>query len=225
VPLLISVAPNGARRSKADHPGLPVTAEHIAKVAASCQSMGAALLHLHVRDAQGAHSLDPRHYQDTIAQVAKLSGDSLLIQITTEACGIYDVGTQMAVVRAVRPAAASFAIREYFGSAPPQPEVVQFFSWIHEAGIAAQFILYSPGEIAQLQLLIANGVIRAPRPHALFVLGRHARDQQSDPQDLLAFVQSWPRDWPWSVCAFGRSELAVAAVAIGLGGWQAAGRQ
>ena len=51
-PLIISVAPNGARRSKMDHPAIPLSSAEIADEAARCADEGAALLHLHVRDAE-----------------------------------------------------------------------------------------------------------------------------------------------------------------------------
>ena len=56
----IAVAPNGGRKTKANHPGLPMTAEDLARVAAECLQVGASLIHLHVRDADGALSLAPR---------------------------------------------------------------------------------------------------------------------------------------------------------------------
>ena len=37
----IMVAPNGARRTKADHPRLPISAEEIATTAAACFAAGA----------------------------------------------------------------------------------------------------------------------------------------------------------------------------------------
>jgi 3-keto-5-aminohexanoate cleavage enzyme len=58
-PLVVIVAPTGARRSKADHAGLPITPDEIAAEAARCCAAGATVLHLHVRDEDGAHTLDP----------------------------------------------------------------------------------------------------------------------------------------------------------------------
>ena len=68
-PAILTVAPNGARRNKADHPGLPTTPVEITAEAARCQNAGAAMLHLHVRDAAGRHTLDPGRYSDAIAAV------------------------------------------------------------------------------------------------------------------------------------------------------------
>jgi uncharacterized protein (DUF849 family) len=51
--VILAVAPNGARKTKADHPALPMTPEEIAMTAAACHEAGAAMIHLHVRDPDG----------------------------------------------------------------------------------------------------------------------------------------------------------------------------
>ena len=217
-PLLITVAPNGARRGKADHPELPLTAAETALVAAACRKAGAGMIHLHVRDERGGHSLDAAYYTAAMAAIGAAVDGGMLVQVTTESCGIFGVNEQMAAVRATLPQAASFALREFFAGDVVDPQVATFFRWVALKGIAAQFILYAPAEIDRLATLVASGVMPIASPHALFVLGRHAVDQQSDPRDLCRYVERWPSRWPWSVCAFGRAELAVAAAAIGLGG-------
>ena len=65
--VVVTVAPNGGRKTKADHPALPLTADELARTAAECLERGASMIHLHVRDAEGRHSLDPEAYRATIA--------------------------------------------------------------------------------------------------------------------------------------------------------------
>lgn len=45
----IAVAPNGGRRTKADHPAIPLTPEELALTARDCLDAGAAMIHVHVR--------------------------------------------------------------------------------------------------------------------------------------------------------------------------------
>ncbi|MGH6903418.1 MAG: 3-keto-5-aminohexanoate cleavage protein [Geminicoccaceae bacterium] len=66
-PLVVTVAPNGARRTKTDHPDLPITPAEIARDAAWCADAGASVLHLHVRAGDGRHSLDPDLLAETAA--------------------------------------------------------------------------------------------------------------------------------------------------------------
>lgn len=217
-PLLVTVAPNGARRTKADHAALPIAAEEIAVTASHCAEAGAGMLHLHVRDAAGKHSLAPAHYRAALQALAVRTGPRLLVQATTEACGAYTVGQQMAAMRELRPEAASFAIREFFPDHAVEPEVAAFFAWAVARGIACQFIVYLPSEGTRLQELVRRGTIPLATPHALFVLGRYGDGPPSDPAALDAFLSDWPQNWPWSVCAFGAQELAVMQRAIHLGG-------
>jgi uncharacterized protein (DUF849 family) len=217
-PLLITVAPNGARRTKSDHAALPITPAEIAVTASRCAHAGAGMLHLHVRDDSGKHSLAPPHYRAALKALAAQTGPQLLVQATTEACGAYSVGQQMNAVRELRPEAASFAIREFFPDQTVDREVAAFFAWAVALGIACQFIVYLPSEGARLQELVRGGAIPLATPHALFVLGRYGDGPASDPAALDQFLAAWPPGWPWSVCAFGPSELAVMERAIHLGG-------
>ena len=50
-PLVVMVAPNGARRTKADHANLAITPTEIADEAARCARAGASVLHVPVRAA------------------------------------------------------------------------------------------------------------------------------------------------------------------------------
>ncbi len=83
-PLIIAVAPNGARKTREDHPAIPLSAEETAREAAACCEAGAAMIHLHVRDADLRHSLDAAAYREATAAVRREAGDRLIIQMTTE---------------------------------------------------------------------------------------------------------------------------------------------
>src|SRR6202008_3948323 len=82
--VVLAVAPNGGRKTKADHPALPLTSGELARAAAECLERGASMIHLHVRDAEGRHSLDPEAYRAAIASICQEVGDRLVLQITSE---------------------------------------------------------------------------------------------------------------------------------------------
>ena len=48
---LITVAPTGAEHLKGDLPQLPTTTEELVETAVRCEAAGAALIHIHRRDA------------------------------------------------------------------------------------------------------------------------------------------------------------------------------
>ena len=217
-PVILAVAPNGARKTKADHPALPITPDELARTAAACSEAGAAMIHLHVRDEAGAHSLDVEAYRAAVAAVRGAVGENMVIQVTSEAVGRYEPAEQMAMVRALRPEAVSLAPRELLPDGADEAEVAAFLGWLDAEGILPQFILYSAEEVARFDALIDRGVVPGGRRFLLFVLGRYSVDQQSAPADLLPFLAANRRSHPWAVCAFGRREAACALAAITLDG-------
>jgi len=218
-PALIMVAPNGARKTPADHPVLPVGPEALARTAAVCAEAGASILHLHVRDASMAHSLDPALYRDAIAAVRRETGPEFIIQITTEAVGRYGPDEQMASVRAVRPEAASLAVREMCPDADSETAFAEFCEWMARENVVPQFILYDPADVRRFADLRRRGLVVIDRPFVLYVLGRYSADRQSAPRDMIPFIDAADDDeWIWAVCAFGRREGACAAAALALDG-------
>ncbi|MCP4328543.1 MAG: 3-keto-5-aminohexanoate cleavage protein [Alphaproteobacteria bacterium] len=217
-PFIIAVAPNGARRTKSDHPRLPMTPDEIAATAAACRDQGAAMIHLHIRDANGDHALDADAYRTATAAIRREVGDGLVVQITTEAVGRFAPAQQMAVVRDVRPEAASIAIRELVADADAEGTAAEFFAWLVSEAVMPQFILYSSDDVMRFLDLRRRGIIPGARHFVLFVLGRYSREQQSNPADLLPFLAAWPGEGDWAVCAFGARENACALTAATLGG-------
>ena len=223
-PIAIAIAPNGARKTHADHPALPITPDELAACARQCVDAGAAMLHLHVRRPDGTHSLEPDDYRPAIAAVQQAVGDALVIQITTEAVGIYTPAQQMASVRALQPEAISAALRELVPDAAHEAEAARFFGELAAARTAIQYILYSADDVVRYRDLRARGVLPDTPHWVLFVLGRYSAGQRSEPTDLLPFLQAWSdggqltANVPWAMCAFGPREAECALTATLLGG-------
>lgn len=217
-PLLITVAPNGAYKQAQDHPALPVTPEGLAQTAKACRDAGAAMLHLHIRDAQGRHSLDVAGYRDALRAVRAAVGPDMILQVTSEAAKVYQAPQQLAMVQELVPEALSVGLREI-----DQPEVgeaglARFFAWLVEHRVMTQVILYDEQDLRRWQDLRRRGVVPDGRWFLLFVLGRYTAGQRSTPRDLLPFVQAHQTGEPWAMCAFGAGEHACAATAAALGG-------
>ncbi|MEH6473411.1 MAG: 3-keto-5-aminohexanoate cleavage protein [Halopseudomonas sp.] len=221
-PSLIIVAPNGARRTKADHPALPITPAEMVDEVAACAAAGAAMVHLHARDSAGRHSLAIADNAAMLQQVNDQLGDQIVVQLTTEAVGIYQPEQQMQLIRELQPEAASFALRELVPDETWLDRGAEFFGWVRNQGILAQYILYSADDLTRYFALLDQGVLPADGHHLLFVLGRYSQDQQSSPQELLPFLQRITEratsTAPWALCAFGQQEQQCLAAACSLGG-------
>lgn len=216
-PVLIAVAPNGARRGKGDHARLPIGPAELAEAARAAADAGAAMIHLHVRDAAGRHSLGAEHYLPALAAVEAAVGERMIVQCTSEAAGVYQPAEQRAAMRALRPAAMSLALREIVPEGD-EAEGGRFLAWAADSGILPQIILYTPDEVVRLARLVDAGVVPWRRPPVLFVLGRYTPGQRSRPADLLPFLAANTPQFPWMVCAFGPQEGAAGLAAALLGG-------
>lgn len=215
----IMVAPNGARRGKADHPALPVTIPEILACAADCLAAGADGLHAHVRDGEGRHVLDAGLYRELIAEMSR-AVPGMAVQITTEAVGRHAPAEQRALVAMVQPAMVSVALREI--TAEPDMRLTRrFFHDCAAAGIAVQHILYDADEVDRLAALQAGGTIPAGRLQLIHVLGRYSAGQISAPADLdapLSRQHALGLDADWAVCAFGPAETDCLIAALRQGG-------
>ncbi|WP_230530018.1 BKACE family enzyme [Microvirga roseola] len=218
-PVAVAVAPNGGHRTKADHPAVPLSPQEIGRTAAECMEAGACMIHVHVRDGEQRHLLDAEAYREAIAAVRRSVGERMVIQVTSEALGIYAPGEQMAVVREVRPEAVSLALRELAPDEAYEPAFAEFLSWLRRERIVPQIILYTPEEAARLDGMRRRGLVPFESIPVLYVLGRYTVGQTSHPSDLLPFVSSdMPHFHHWMTCAFGRHETACVTAAGLLGG-------
>jgi uncharacterized protein (DUF849 family) len=217
--IAIAVAPNGGRRTKADHPAIPITPDEMARTASECLDAGACMIHVHVRDRQGGHLLDVDAYTETTKAIRQAVGERLVIQITSEALGIYKPEEQMAVVRATRPEAVSLALRELVPDDASEPAFAEFLHWLRQERIVPQIILYTPEEAIRLEEMRRRGLVPFDTIPVLYVLGRYTAAQTSHPADLLPFLApGMPAFRDWMVCAFGRHETACVTTGALLGG-------
>ena len=207
----VLVAPTGARRGPDDHGALPVTTEQIVATAQACHKAGANGIHLHIRDAEGRHSLDAGQYRETTAELRRVV-PQLDIQITTEAAGLFNVASQVECLEGVQPDWASISVREI----ARDPDLVsRVYALCADQGTRVQHILYDAEDAALLTQWQSEGVVRPDQTDRLLVLGRYATDQQSVPADLDVFPAS---PAAWMICAFGAQEHACLAEAAVRGG-------
>ena len=215
--VIIMVAPNGARKTKSDHPSLPVSITDTVSEAALCHAAGAAALHAHVRGANHEHLLDVGLYRELLQELVQRVPD-MLPQITSEAVGIYTPAEQVACIHALKPRMASMALREISSDFSAPQYAREFFEWCSDNEIHIQHIVYSAEELQRFFDYRDSGVIPSSQRCVLFVLGRYRVDFQSEPADLDPFLQHDLSGLDWFVCAFGHQEQQCALKAIDAGG-------
>ncbi|MCW6511187.1 BKACE family enzyme [Lichenifustis flavocetrariae] len=219
-PVLIMVAPTGARRMPRDHAALPITLDAIAETAADCFAAGAGAIHAHVRDAAGAHLLDVAAYRAQLARIAVAAPD-IVVQVTTEAVGRYSPADQAALLTELRPRFVSVAIREFFADAEAPAAAALLAA--QASGVACQYIVYDDRDLVWFSDLVARGLLPGTRHRIIVVMGRYTEGQNSDIAEFAARLATMDRlgltdTTVWTVCAFGQGETAVLEAAMAAGG-------
>lgn len=222
---LICVAPNGARKTKKDHPHLPVNDNEIIKEICLSREAGATMAHIHIRDNQGNHSLESGHYNLLLKSLRKAVGQEMILQITTESCGQYTADQQRNLVYQTKAEAASLSIKEFCQTEEDKREFSKMLFWMKQERKLPQFILYDYEDVKNLKNLEKNGMVPFEKPHILLVLGRKKVKEKSKinrtarPIDLLSYLKKNKFDnYHWSVCAFGFLEHHCLTTAMLLGG-------
>ncbi|MBU2991704.1 3-keto-5-aminohexanoate cleavage protein [Octadecabacter sp. 1_MG-2023] len=216
----IMVAPNGARRGKADHPALPITDDEVIEVAIASQAAGADGIHIHIRDEAGQHLIDAERYRALLDRL-KVEVPEMYLQVTSETAGKYEASEQQDMVRALQPDYVSVGLREMVRQPADWPAARDFYHWARAAGVEIQHILYSPEDVLNFVHAVSNGRIPGQDHLVLFVQGTYANGSQ-DSVDLEEYLSPLATmdgfDFDWMVCAFGAQETNSLVRAAELGG-------
>lgn len=219
-PLLITVAPTGAETAKEDCPQLPTTPEEIAATARACEAAGAAMIHLHVRDAEHRPTLDPGLLKEWVAAVRDSS--DLVVQLSTGG-SVHDPLDQRLRVLDAEPDSCSLTMgTTNFGDdvfSNPWPFVCELYQLAQERGVAPEFELFDLGQVHALtRLLDRYGLPAGGMVHVDLVMGVPG-GMNGTTDALVAAVRDLPAaTTSWSATGIGRSTLAVMLASLSKGG-------
>jgi uncharacterized protein (DUF849 family) len=217
---LITVAPTGAEHAKADVPQLPTTLEELVAEAKACEAAGAALVHVHIRDADARPTLDLGRLKETVAALREAT--DLVVQLSTGGSVHDPLDSRLKVLEA-RPDSCSLTCGTVnFGDdvfLNPWPFMVELYEAAREAQVVPEFELFDLGQVASLRRLIDTcGLPYGGKVHCDFVLGVPG-GMPGTAAALVAGVQALPAEvTSWSATGIGRSHLPVLAAALSLGG-------
>ena len=217
---LITVAPTGAETAKSDAPRLPVTLEELVAEAKACEAAGAALIHVHIRDAQARPSLDPVALAETVAALREQT--SLVVQLSTGGSVHDPLERRLAVLDAAPDSCSLTCGSVNFGDdvfLNPFPFMLELYRKAQAEQVVPEFELFVLGQVAAVRRLIDTcGLPFGEKVHCDFVLGVPG-GMPGTPQALLAGVAALPPEvTSWSATGIGRSHLPVLAAALSLGG-------
>ncbi len=217
---LITVAPTGAETAKADVPALPTTLDELVDTAVACEAAGAAMIHLHIRDAQHRPTLDLGLLSETVAAVRERT--DLIVQLSSGG-SVHDPLEDRLKVLDAEPDSCSLTMgTTNFGNdvfLNPWPFVAELYQLSQEREVVPEFELFDLGQVAALhRLLDTYGLPFGSRVHCDLVMGVPG-GMPGTADALVASVQALPgQTTSWSATGIGRSTLAVAFAALSKGG-------
>src|SRR6476661_8246528 len=224
-PLLITVAPTGAETAKENCPQLPTTPEEIAATARACEAAGAAMIHLHVRDADHRPTLDQGLLKEWVAAVRDAS--DLVVQLSTGG-SVHDPLDQRLKVLDAEPDSCSLTMgTTNFGDdvfSNPWPFVTELYQLSQEREVVPEFELFDLGQVHALtRLLDKYGPPYGGKVHCDLVMGVPG-GMNGTADALVAAVRDLPASvTSWSATGIGRSTLAVMYASLSKGGTSASG--
>ncbi|MBI2242465.1 MAG: 3-keto-5-aminohexanoate cleavage protein [Nocardioides sp.] len=218
--ILITVAPTGAETTKQDCPQLPTTLEELVQTAQECEAAGAAMIHVHIRDADHRPTLDQTRLRDTVQGLRESTG--LVVQLSTGG-SVHDPLENRLKVLDAEPDSCSLTMgTTNFGDdvfSNPWPFVCELYQLSQERQVVPEFELFDLGHVHALRRLIDKfGLPYGGQVHCDFVMGVPGGMPGTAPA-LVAGVALLPDEvTSWSATGIGRSTLPVMLAALSMGG-------
>jgi 3-keto-5-aminohexanoate cleavage enzyme len=217
---LITVAPTGAETAKADWSALPTTLDELVETAKRCEAVGAAMIHVHIRDAEHRPTLDLGRLTDTITALRE--NTALVVQLSTGGAVTDPYDHRLRVLDAAPDSCSLTMGTVNFGDdvfMNPWPFVTQLYQLTQEREIVPEFELFDLGQVAALHRLLDKfGLPYGGKVHCDLVMGVPG-GMPGTADALVAAVNGLPDEvTSWSATGVGRTTLPVAFAALSKGG-------
>ncbi|MDM4721002.1 3-keto-5-aminohexanoate cleavage protein [Micromonospora sp. WMMA1363] len=219
---LITVAPTGAESAKAEVPALPVTLDELLLTAKECEALGAAVIHVHVRDDDARPTLDQGRLRDTVAVLRESTG--LVVQLSSGGAVTDPEADRLAVLDAGPDMASCTMGTVNFGDdvfLNRWEFIVELHTRMQERGIVPEYEIFDLGHLAALHRLLGkHGLPAGGHVHVDFVMG--VPGGMPGTTATLVAAQQMLRDLPagttFSATGIGRSALPVMLASLSAGG-------
>ncbi|ASS73816.1 3-keto-5-aminohexanoate cleavage protein [Tumebacillus algifaecis] len=215
--LIITCALTGAEVTREHNPNLPITPDEIAASAYECWKAGAAIVHVHARNADGSPTQDKEIYRQIIEKTRELC--DVIVQVSTGGA-VWMTPEERLQPVTLKPEMATLTVGtvnfgdDVFMNTPQNIEL--FAQAMQEHGVRPEFEVFEVGMITNAMKLVKKGLATAPL-HFDFVMGVPGAIAGT-PENLMHLIKQLPEGASWSVAGVGRSQLPLSTMAILLGG-------
>ena len=220
-PLIINLAPTGLVPTRAQTPHVPLTAAEVADDCARCCAVGAGMLHLHARAADGLPSCDAAVFGELVAAVRARVPDAVIVTTTSgrRAPDVNMRAASLVLEGEQRPDMASLTLGSlnFSGdtSVSAPSTVTRLAEIMKERGIRPELEVFDLGMVNYAKLLIDKGLIEPPF-YFNILLGNVA-SAQATLLHLGTLVADLPPQSIWSVAGIGRYQRIANALGVAVG--------
>ena len=235
--VIITCAVTGILTTPEQTPHLPITPEQIAEACLGAADVGAAIVHIHVRDPRtGRPSMQTDHYVDVVQRI-RARNPELILNITTGPGGrfvpsqddpkVAAEGTTLMApekrvehITALRPDICTLDLntmnsgREVVINTPGN--VRRMAKVIIDAGVKPEIELFDSGDIALMRDLLADGTLQGP-VLCSFVMGVRYGFQPS-PETVLYARDLLPHGTEFTAIGIGKAAFTSVAQSYLAGG-------
>jgi uncharacterized protein (DUF849 family) len=214
---VLTAALTGPIATKADNPNLPTSPEEIAASAREAYDAGAAVVHVHLRDADGNPTAD-LHVAKRVVGLIEESCPALVQLSTGVGLGVpYEERERLVEARprmaTLNVCSMSFGAGEFRN---PPDGVRRLAARMRELGIKPELELYDTGHLEVALKLLAEDLLEPPLAFSL-VLGVQG-GMAATPANIVHPVAQLPPESVWQVIGIGRANLSVTAIGLAMGG-------
>jgi uncharacterized protein (DUF849 family) len=234
--VIVTCALTGAQQGKEANPNLPEQPGEIIAQGLEAWRAGAAVLHIHARDAQGKATADVAVFRRIVEGLRSEGCDAVLNLTTGGAVAGLAIEERIRVVPELKPDIASFSVGggcllgrydqseqrwtrdrfvPLFSSHAELERVARVFL---ENGVRPELEVYHSGMLNNIWALRDRGVLSEPLLVNL-VMGIPGECTKATVKNLVFFVDSLPPDTQWLVTAIGaRNHFRMLGAIVAMGG-------
>jgi 3-keto-5-aminohexanoate cleavage enzyme len=216
---LLTVAPTGAETAKSNAPALPVTIDELVSTAKACEAAGAAVIHVHVRDADAQPTLDRVRVRETLDAVREAT--DLIVQVSSGGAVTDSEADRLAVLECGPDGASLTCGTVNFGDDVFMNRwefIERLYLEMREREIVPEFELFDLGHVTTMRrLLDKHGAPYGGHVHCDLVMGVPG-GMPGTAQALVACVAALPEGATFSATGVGRTTVPVMLAALSAGG-------
>jgi uncharacterized protein (DUF849 family) len=218
---IITVAPTGAWPKKTDTPYVPIEPEEIAEEVYACWKAGAAIAHIHVRDAEGNAAMDFDNFKKTVELIrAKKDCDIILNLTTSGGIGLTEE-SRMKPFSELKPEMASYDSGtmnwQHNGVFENNPAFLEKLAIkMGEIGVKPEIEVFDAGMIYEALYYVKKGALKPPL-HFQFCMGV-AGGIPATTKNLIFLKEMIPEGSTWSTFGVGAGSMEMLFAAVTLGG-------